>query len=274
MGARQLIAVTAAAALGAGLAAAPLAAPRGTSDNWAGYATFGSTFTSVSGSWVQPAAQCFRRPTSTTEAAFWVGLGGNEPSSNKVEQIGTEADCDANGQPDYYGWYELWPAYGHDLNLDVLPGDLSRARVVLGRSTVRFSIDDVTGGQSVTRTLRLSEPDGSSVEWIAEAPAVTVRDEDQIVPLTDFGTLRFSGASATSLAGHTGAISDPAWHTTAIDFLSDRGSPRDPIGSFVDRAAAAHGFPSDLSRRGTAFTITWQRGFSPASRPGVPPEAA
>jgi hypothetical protein len=244
------------------VAVASAGSPIGTSDNWAGYAAFGPAFTSVSGSWVQPPAQCFRRPTSTTEAAFWVGLGGNAPSSNKVEQIGTEADCSANGQPDYYAWYELWPADGHDLDLDILPGDLITARVVLGRSTVRVSIDDVTGGQSFTRTLRLSGPDGSSAEWIAEAPAATLRNEHQVVPLTDFGTVRFSGASATSLPGHDGPISDPAWRATAIDFLSDRGNARDPIVSFVDRAAAAHGFPSGLSRRGTAFTITWQPGFS------------
>ena len=58
------------------VAVASAGSPPGTSDNWAGYAAVGPAFTSVSGSWVQPAAQCFRRPTSTTSAAFWVGLGG------------------------------------------------------------------------------------------------------------------------------------------------------------------------------------------------------
>ena len=252
------------------MTAASTAAPRGTSDNWSGYAAFGHVFKSVSGSWVQPSAQCFGRSTSTTAAAFWIGLGGNARTSYTLEQIGTEADCDSDGVPDYYAWYELWPAYGHNLALDILPGDRIVARVELARSSVRVSIDDLTGGQRFAKTLPLRRPDGSSAEWIAEAPAVTIRHTDQIVPLTNFGTLTFSGASATSLVGVHGSISDPAWHESAIDFLSDRGDPHNPILSFVDGVAAAHGFPSDLRRGGTAFSITWRRGLTMPTRSTAP----
>ena len=273
-GSRRALGLAAAALVAAAVAAAAAASPRGTSDNWSGYAAFGPVFKSVSGSWIQPSAHCFGRSTSTTEAAFWIGLGGNARSSYKVEQIGTEADCDSDGMPDYYAWYELWPAGGHDLDLDILPGDRIVARVELARSTVRVSIDDLTGGQRFTKTLPLRRPDGSSVEWIAEAPAVTIRRVDQIVPLTNFGTVRFSGASAISRVGAHGSISDPAWHESAIDFLSDRGNPRNPILSFVDGVAAAHGFPSDLRLGGTAFSITWRRGLTVPPRGSAPRGAA
>src|SRR3974390_418463 len=151
-GGKGLVRVVVALFAVSALTGAALASPRGSSDNWAGYAAYGTPFRSVSGSWVQPSAQCFGRPLSSTEAAFWVGLGGNAASSTKVEQIGTEADCDPNGKPDYYAWYELWPADGHVLELDVLPGDLIRARVTLGPNNVRVSIDDVTGGQRFSKT--------------------------------------------------------------------------------------------------------------------------
>ena len=70
----------------------------GTSSNWAGYAVSGSgtgttptSFTAVSGSWVQAAATC--TAGSPGYSAFWVGLGGFATGSRTLEQIGTEADC-------------------------------------------------------------------------------------------------------------------------------------------------------------------------------------
>jgi hypothetical protein len=50
------------------------------SSNWAGYAVASAdvtapvAYTSVSGSWVEPAASCSASPASFS--AFWVGLGG------------------------------------------------------------------------------------------------------------------------------------------------------------------------------------------------------
>jgi hypothetical protein len=256
-------------------AGAATVSPRGTSDNWAGYAAFGPAFKSVRGTWVQPTAQCFSRATSYTGASFWVGLGGNQDDSYKIEQIGTEADCNSDGSPDYYAWYELWPSDSHVLGrIEVLPGDRISARVEIGDSSVRLTLDDVTAGQHFSRTFPMRRPDGSSAEWIAEAPADAVRHGDRITALTDFGTIRFSSASATTSTGRWGAISSPAWHQQAIDFLSDRGNPHDPITSFVDGAAAAHGFPSALASHGTAFTITWAGGVHPAGRGALPAGAA
>src|SRR4029079_4471185 len=89
------------------------------SSNWAGYVVtgLGSTpptaraamsDTDVTGQWLQPKAVCKRG--TPTSLAIWVGLGGYSLSSQELEQVGTSADCDENGKPSYYIWYELVPA--------------------------------------------------------------------------------------------------------------------------------------------------------------------
>src|SRR6202012_327424 len=77
-----------------------------TSTNWSGYVLTGGSgaFTSVSSSWTEPAASC---SSGTQYAAFWVGLDGY--NSDSVEQTGSDSDC-SGGTPDYYGWYEMYPA--------------------------------------------------------------------------------------------------------------------------------------------------------------------
>ena len=64
-------------------------------------------FTTVNGTWTQPAATCDGAHSSF--AAFWVGLGGYSLHSKALEQIGSEADCDRQGALFYYAWYEFVP---------------------------------------------------------------------------------------------------------------------------------------------------------------------
>jgi hypothetical protein len=274
MGVRRTALLAALVAACAGASCASATSPRGSSDNWSGYAAFGVKFKSVRGSWVQPSAQCFGRSTSFTESSFWVGLGGNSRSSYKVEQIGTEADCNPDGTASYYAWYELWPADGVNLHLDIQPGDRIAARVDIGRASVYVSIRNQTTGRRFSKTIPMRNPDGTSAEWIAEAPAITVRHSDQIVPMADFGRIHFTNAAATSASGHTGPISDHDWHESAIEFRSDHGNPGDPVKSFLDSAAAAHGVPTELATGGGAFTIVWKRGFTGTKKSGAPTLAA
>ena len=102
---RHLLALTATLttiiAAAAGFTGAAGAATSDVSSNWAGFAVGGNTFSSVSGSWVQPTAAC---SGVTTSAAFWVGLGGNSTVSNALEQIGTSSDCSAAGTASYSAW--------------------------------------------------------------------------------------------------------------------------------------------------------------------------
>src|SRR5579862_5253291 len=126
---RALPAVAAAAAIAGvvaaqagGAAAQTVNAQQSTSANWAGYVVqsqSGQSFTSVSGSWIQPTVSA---SSSTASSAFWVGLGGAGQQSQALEQVGTGTDT-ANGQVSYYAWYELVPAAQQRLSIAVHPGD-------------------------------------------------------------------------------------------------------------------------------------------------------
>jgi len=72
------------------------------STNWSGYADTGSGFSTVTGSWTEPAATCSGRTTSL--AAFWVGIDGY--SSSSVEQDGALVEC-YRGTAYYYTCWEM-----------------------------------------------------------------------------------------------------------------------------------------------------------------------
>ena len=171
--------MVAAFAIAAGLALTALPAsaqaaevPQATSANWAGYVVGETTsqqrFSTVSGSWVEPSADC---SAGDGYAAFWVGLGGAGGQSQSLEQIGTQSDCVAGGSTEYYAWYELVPAAPTRLALAISPGDHISAHVAVAGDEVTVSLSDTTTGQSTTKTLQMNNPDTSSAEWIAESPS-------------------------------------------------------------------------------------------------------
>src|SRR5437764_8452955 len=185
------------------------------SGNWSGYiaqSSNGQSFSRVSGSWTQPSVG------SSTQgySAFWVGLGGASQQSQSLEQVGTAADT-AGGQTTYYAWYELVPAGEVKLDLTIHPGDQMTGAVTVNGTNVTASLADKTTGQSVTKTLTMSNPDTSSAEWIAEAPSAQSPSGDlQTLPLANFGQVTFTNTSATA-GGHTGSISDPKWTVQQVD---------------------------------------------------------
>jgi hypothetical protein len=203
-----------------------------TSTNWSGYASINSTFTEATGSWTQPAAICNGR---STYSSFWVGLDGY--SSNTVEQLGTEADC-SHGKPVYYAWWEMFPDISHKIgDFTVTPGATYTAEIQHDGGSV-FTVT-LSGGGNNPFTLDTSvgpQPSLSSAEWIAEAPSMCAKSCREL-PLTDFGTVDFSGASADG-----GPIDDSAW---SFD-------PLTMVGGGSVRAA-----PSELDSTGSAFAITW-----------------
>lgn len=238
------------------------------SSNWAGYAASGSggqneSFSSVSGTWIAPAATC--TPGSPTYSAFWVGLGGLSQNSQALEQTGSEADCSATGRPEYSAWYELVPAPPVTLRINVSAGDLvsASATVKANRVTLRFT--DHTRGTTVTVHQGVSSLDLSSAEWIAEAPS-QCDDQGNCVPtpLTNFGTVAFSNLSATS-SGHTGTISDPAWADQAIQLQSGAGNGG--YRRFARSFASVTATPSTLSATGDAFSVVFSQSTSQPSAP-------
>lgn len=261
-------------ALATGLAAAAVAAQTAlagaasaVSANWSGYAVTGTTFRSVSGSWVQPAASCTSSTATTTASAFWVGLGGDSSSSQALEQTGTEADCLADGTVRYSAWYELVPASSVRVKLAVAAGDRIAGSVRASGRSVTVELRNLTTGASFRKTLSMAAPDTSSAEWIAEAPATSTPGGETILPLTDFGTVDFTSATATASGGDAGTIADPAWTATRIVLRSgSRGGGPGPFGPFAsDTVSSAEAIPTTLLADGAAFAVTWRR---VSARPG------
>jgi hypothetical protein len=141
------------------------------------------------------------------------------------------------------------------------------ARIAVSGGSVSFVLQDVTSGGLFRKTIAMRMPDVSSAEWIAEAPARVTGGSHEIFPLADFGSVHFTGASATAGA-RIGAIADSHWHHQAIDFMSAEGY--DPVSSFLESSSAAHGFPSALSRHGSSFWITWKQGDAPRKKKASP----
>lgn len=164
------------------------------SNNWSGYAVTGKKFTSVSASWIQPAATC---SSKTTYSSFWVGLDGD--GSNSVEQTGSEVDC-TGGRAKYYSWYEMYPAYPVNFSNTVRAGDHFTASVTnTGGANFTLVLTDSTQGWSHTVNKTLTNPALASAEVIAEAPS----SSSGVLPLTNYGTINFTAADANgaSMAG-------------------------------------------------------------------------
>lgn len=201
------------------------------STNWAGYAAYGTTFSSVQGDWVQPAARCGATHGQKLKiAAFWVGLDGYE--DNTVEQIGTEADCEGSATRSY-AWWELYPKSSVLIDEPLKPGDVMHAEV----TNDELVLEDRTANWTFREAYSPASLAFESAEWIAEAPAKNA--------LSDFGSVHFSSASASSEALTGGAIESSAWGDDAITLTT--GSPAHPT---------VLATPSELEEEGHAFTIT------------------
>jgi hypothetical protein len=190
------------------------------STNWSGYAVTGANgaYKSVSASWTEPTATCTSsgrgRRGSDSYAAFWVGLDGY--SSDSVEQTGTDSDC-AGTTPQYYGWYEMYPAYPVDFSNTVKPGDAMSASVTFsGTETYTLVLHDATQNWTQTVTENESGLDRSSAEVITEAPS----SSSGVLPLANFGTVNYSvsAANGTSLGSQS---------PTEIIMINNSGADKD-----------------------------------------------
>jgi hypothetical protein len=156
-----------------------------TSTNWSGYAATGGTFTSVTGTWTVPTVA-----TTTTGAdATWVGIGGI--NTTDLIQAGTEATV-SGGEVAYGAWIEMLPAASRPISLTVNPGD-SVTVTITQKSDLDWLIDmrnNTTGGRYNTTVQYRSSR--ASAEWVQEAPSLG----RSIVPLDDFGSVKFTAASA------------------------------------------------------------------------------
>ena len=225
------------------------------STNWAGYAIhrFGVSFHQVSASWTQPTATCVSG--QPTYSAVWVGLGGYKPTSDALEQIGTELDCGAAGRVISSAWYELVPAPSKPISFDVRPGDALHASVTVTGHQVVLELENLTQHHVFRRTLHAPSIDVSSAEWIVEAPSECMSQfACQALPLADFGSVSFDSATAVTTGGATGSIAGSAWARTRIRLTP--GGQRFIVARGTSDAAGT-AVPSALSGGGSTFDVTY-----------------
>ena len=265
---RASITVVTALAAALVLAGGAFAAAPEVSSNWSGYVAAApdgaaTTFSDVTGTWIQPKATCGAGRVDA--AAFWVGLGGDDASAPALEQLGTSVSCDGNtNTPTYEAWWEIVPAASVPIPLKIRPGDRVNAAVLVNGQTVTMSLKNLTRHTRFSKTVTLTQPlDVSSAEWIAEAPSnCSPSGHCRPVPLTRFGNITFTNAAAIGNT-HPGTITDPTWAPTAIELIG--GSDQtgrflgtgDPLGSGVGAV------PSDLSTDGRSFSVSWQSNLAP-----------
>jgi len=207
------------------------------STNWSGYAddnSKGNTYSTVTGKWSEPSVTC----TSTTSlAAFWVGIDGY--SSSSVEQDGTLAECYL-GTAYYFSWWEMYPTNAVQVvGQSVAPGDKISASVVKSGSNYALKVTDSTHtANSFSTTQSCSGCADSSAEWIAEAPSGSAG----VYPLPNFHTWTESSATVKS-GSTTGVIS--TFPDDAITMINSSGATKASVGG--------------LNSSGNGFTVTWKR---------------
>jgi hypothetical protein len=204
-------------------------AGQSTSSNWAGYAARGGHFSSVSGTWTVPEIP-LDAPFGADAA--WVGIGGLR--TRDLIQAGTQQIVTGTGSVTYQAWYEKLPDVSHPVPLTVLPGHTVSVSIDLqAPDTWLISLTNVTTGQMLQRT-ETYESSHSSAEWIQEAPFARRR----VLPLSEFGSISFSAASA---------VRDGA--SMSIADLGARAI------SLIDRNQRALAVPSPLGLDGASFSV-------------------
>src|SRR5688572_3838484 len=200
-----------------------------TSSNWSGYVANGGTYTSVTGTWVVPQVSA----TTTGADATWVGIGG--VTGTDLIQAGTQATVTGDGSVTYSAWTEILPDYSRTAPLQVAAGDTVTVTITEQSSGLWLIVmQNNTTSDTYEKTLRY-DSSRSSAEWVQEAPSTS----RGIVPLSDFGSVRFSDGSAV----RDGVTLD----------LAALGST--PV-AMVNRAGQAIALPSALGADGSSFVVT------------------
>jgi len=135
--------------------------------------------------------------------------------------------------------------------MNVWPGDLVAAAVLVNGHRVTVTVVDRTRGEVFARVVYAPSVDVSSADWIVEAPSNCVGSSScSQLPLANFGTVPFSHARAVTTTGRAGRIANGRWQATRL-MLSSGGRQFVSAGSAAVQASA-----SSLRASGAAFTVT------------------
>jgi len=215
----------------------------GASRNWSGYVATGGSFTTVAGTWVVPQVAA----TSTGVDATWVGIGG--VSGHDLIQAGTEAAVES-GAVSYDAWIEMLPQGSEPIALAVKAGDSITTTLTEASADVwRITIANNTSGKTYATTVRYASSH-SSAEWIEEAPSGMRR----VLPLDEFGMVRFSAASSVEDGKSVSLGAVGAKPVTMIDAAGQ------PLAQ-----------PSAIGADGKSFSVTRTPGAATGSGARIPP---
>jgi peptidase A4-like protein/immunoglobulin I-set domain protein len=217
------------------------------SSNWSGYADPSPNYNNVAASWTVAAVTCTSKAASYSSA--WIGIDGYTTST--VEQDGTEADC-LSKTPSYDAWYEMFGDSavngGDEVELSpttnpVVPGDVMTASVNLVGTSWTLAISDASTahtGWSFTKTITFTGGKSTGAEWIVERPEVC-SSTCALTALADYGSITFTGASATTSTGSAGSISSQA--DVELEMVNN---------------STVLALPTALTDGGSSFTDNWQ----------------
>jgi hypothetical protein len=213
------------------------------SENYAGYSVHNlaqpAAYQKVSGRWSVPRAHC--SPGETSDSSIWVGMTDDVATPGLLAQLGTDSGCQ-DGQPLYYVWWEMYPAYSVPLDLPLKPGDTATASVAFQQGKFRLSID-VPGEGIHFSTVQAGKVSETSIaECIVEPPTVTdlATKKNHLAQLTNFGKVsircQLNGGQPIAYG------------------------PQDVVYQMENDAGVIKASTSALDQTGAGFTVQWHHG--------------
>ncbi|KAI0325224.1 acid proteinase [Cubamyces sp. BRFM 1775] len=173
------------------------------SSNWAGavLVSAANTYKSVTGTFVVPTPREPSGGTGFHSASAWVGIDG-DTCQTAILQTGIDLTV-SGSSVSYDAWYEWYPAFAFDFTgINIRSGDSITATVVASSLTSgTATIINHSTGQQVSHSFTLQPPlCQENAEWIVE----DYDENGAMVPLANFGTVTFTGASAGTSSGTVG----------------------------------------------------------------------
>ncbi|KAK1993309.1 peptidase A4 family protein [Colletotrichum falcatum] len=166
------------------------------SSNWAGAVQIGTGYNHVTGTITVPEVS----GSQGAAASAWVGIDG-DTCQTAILQTGISFYADGT----FDAWYEWIPDYAYSFSsFGVSVGDQIRMTVdASSKKKGVATLENLTTGKKVTHTFS-STPSTlceTNAEWIVEA----FQEDGSQVTLADFGTVKFTGATASGTAGSINA---------------------------------------------------------------------
>lgn len=173
------------------------------SSNWAGAVLVGSGYKTVTGTFVVPTPKEPSGGSSSTtySASAWVGIDG-DTCQTAILQTGVDFNVKGTSVS-FDAWYEWFPSYAYTFTgFSIAAGNTIKVTASATSTTAgSVTVTNVSTGKTVTHSFsgqsgKLCE---TNAEWIVE----DFEENGSLVPLANFGTVKFTGASVTTTSGST-----------------------------------------------------------------------